>query len=314
MEKAPIMVSVYDRIIHFRQCIESLKENKYADQSHLFIAIDAPYKDEHVARNRMCVEYAKSITGFKGVTIFIRDKNMGSMGNRDAARDDIFRKYNRLIMFEDDNVFAPGFLSYMNNGLNVYEKREDIFSVAAYGLPIQMPEHYKDDVYLIVAFTAWGVGIWRDKWNQVDWSLSEFNAFIDNKSELKKFSKTYEKAIPQLLKMRQTGHVTGDGLLLVHMYLHNMYSVYPVFSRVRNIGHDGSGEHCGGNKKSNKYMNQPIYEGTDDTVFPPDLLYNYKLARFIQKTNKYSYYKRIKIKLKKIIELLYAVKSFKKQQ
>ena len=103
--------------------------------------------------------------------------------------------------------------------------------------------------------------------------------------------------------MRHTGQVTGDGLLLVHLYLHNMFSVYPVLSRVRNIGHDGSGEHCGYGKKSYKYLNQTIYEGSDEAVFPPDLSYNHKLARFVQKGNKYGITKKAKIRVKRIVNL-----------
>lgn len=48
-ELAPVLISVYNRINHFHNCIESLSKNKFADKTILFVAIDAPYRDEVIA-------------------------------------------------------------------------------------------------------------------------------------------------------------------------------------------------------------------------------------------------------------------------
>ena len=39
------------------------------------------------------------------------------------------------------------FLSYINNGLETYRNREDVFSISAYNYPIKIPSHYDHNVY-----------------------------------------------------------------------------------------------------------------------------------------------------------------------
>lgn len=302
MKVAPILVSVYDRFNHFQMCVESLQRNPLSEQSHLFVAIDAPFKEEHKAANQKVIDYAKSIRGFKNVVLFIRDRNLGGLQNRQLARAEIFNVYDRLIMFEDDNVFSPSFLTFVNKGLEVFQDRKDIFSVSGYNFPIRIPKRYKKDVYLFTAFTAWGVGVWKNKWEQVDWSLNTFNSFVDDMRLLNEFKKSYEKAVPQLLKIKKTGKITGDGIILVHMYLKKMYSVFPVLSMVRNIGHDGTGEHCGKSKGSQVYMNQNIYEKYEFGKFPLDLEPDAAIIKVIQKANRYSISRRVKIILHNLLK------------
>ena len=90
---APILVTVYNRTNHFKKCIESLKRCNLASKSHLFIAIDAPYRDLDIADNKEILKYSKNITGFKQITLFIRPKNYGTNKNGDLAREEIFSNY-----------------------------------------------------------------------------------------------------------------------------------------------------------------------------------------------------------------------------
>lgn len=148
MPLAPILVSVYNRCHHFKNCIESLKDNNYADKSHLFIAVDAPYRDEDVRINKKIIEYAKSIKGYKEITLFIRRENLGALPNINLAWKDIFNNYEKLILFEDDNVFSPNFLEYMNDGLEFHKDEERIFSISGYNYMITIPKNYKKDIYM----------------------------------------------------------------------------------------------------------------------------------------------------------------------
>ena len=112
MSFAPILVTVYNRYQHFINCIESLKKNIQSKDSHLFISIDAPSKEEDVKINKSIINYSKSIGGFKDITILVREKNYGSFLNRHHARNEIFNIYSEIIEFEDDNIFSIDFLVY----------------------------------------------------------------------------------------------------------------------------------------------------------------------------------------------------------
>lgn len=73
-------------------------------KSHLFIAVDVPYRDKDVRINKKIIEYAKSIIGYKEITLFIRRENLGALQNMSLAWKDIFNNYENLILFEDDEI------------------------------------------------------------------------------------------------------------------------------------------------------------------------------------------------------------------
>lgn len=291
---APIMVSVYNREIHFRKCIESLRECFHAEQSHLFVAIDAPYRKEDIEANSRIVEYCKTINGFKEVTLFIREKNLGASNNRGLARTEIFKTYDRLIMFEDDNVFAKDFLHYLNLGLETYKDRSDIFSISGYNFPVRMPSSYTKNSYLWQCYSAWGVGVWRDKMLAVELvknkALNIIRSFLRNIREVYQLNKVSNHYVPALLLMLKSGAIHGDGYLSLYLFKNRMYTVFPVVSRVRNTGHDGSGFIVA--MEDDIYGRQDVYEGDLDYDFDekigPDpavsniLKENFKRSTFTQ--------------------------------
>lgn len=271
---APVLIPTLCRHEHFKRCVESLSLCIHADKTDLYIAFDYPLKDAHWDGYRKIEKYIPEINGFKSVTIIKRDVNYGAVKNFFDPIAEIFKKYDRLIVSEDDNVFAPSFLKFVNKGLIIYENRPDIFSVSGYNYPFTIPSFYRHDAYLITAFTAWGVGLWRDKWNQVDWSWDNFNVMLSKKENYKNLKRNYQIYLPQLFKVRDSGVITADGVLFLNLLDKNMYSLLPVKTMVRNTGHDGSGEHCG---YSTTYINQKVYEGLEDIRLPPDLQPDKKL-------------------------------------
>ncbi len=309
------MVSVYNREYHFKKCIESLSKCKLADKSHLFVAIDAPYRDEDINANINIVEYSKSITGFNEVTLFIREKNVGVTKNRNDARTDIFKIYDRLIMFEDDNIFSEDFLIFMNNGLEVYKSRADIFSINGYNYPIDS-KAISNNIYLWLGSTAWGTGIWRDKWNSVDMNP-------DNALELvRKFLKNYRKVynlnsvanhyLPAFLLMLEKQKLHGDGFISLHQFLNKMYSVFPSVSRVRNIGHDGSGINCVADEME-VYITQEIFKGySDQSIFDVNIQPDNESSEILYKHFETTNVAKIKTFIRLLFHNIGIIKYFKK--
>lgn len=300
MGKAPILVTVYNRDIHFMKCIESLKNNLYANESILFIAIDAPSREEDIVPNREIIDYAKNIKGFKDVILFIREKNIGAFQNFTLALEEIFLQSDKLILFEDDNIFSPDFLTFVNKGLDIYQKRNDIFSISGYQFPIAIPNTYKNDIYLWAGFSAWGVGIWRDKWQKIDWNYSNLHNFLNNKILVKKVNRLAENIVPGLKRIIETGHVTGDTLICHHQFVNNMYSIFPIISRVRNIGLDGSGLHSG-YIKDIRFSEQVVFNSTKGYEIPFDIKPDKKMYRILKNHFRSSTKSRLKKALKSLL-------------
>lgn len=271
---APVLIITLNRYEHFKRCVESLSACTDADKTDLYIAFDSPAKENHWEGYWRIEDYLTKIQGFKSVIIFKRSENFGPVKNHLEAQSKIFEKYDRVIFSEDDNVFGPSFLRFVNNGLMTYENRPDIFSISGYNYPFALPSCYKHDAYLITAFSAWGVGIWKDKWDKVDWSIENYITTLNKKENYRKIKRNYQIWFHDLLKIRDTGVITGDSLLILYLLENNMYSVFPVKSRVQNTGHDGSGINCG---PSTIYINQQIYRGIEEVSFQQNLEPNRKV-------------------------------------
>mgnify|MGYP001060087297 CR=1 FL=1 len=255
MKYAPILVTVYNRINHFKRCIESLKKCDLSNQSHLFVAIDAPFREADIEINLQIIEYSQSIEGFEKITLFVREDNLGSRENIDKARNHIFQHYDRLIFTEDDNVFSTSFLVNINKCLEIYKSRKDIFSVSGYNMPFTLPQNYKKDIYIWQGMSAWGVGLWRDKWMSMDFNLNKVDYWLSNKNHLRKINSVAQHYYYALIKMQKNKNLGGDGFVSNYLIENDMYSIFPSQTLVRNIGHDGKGNNS---FFSNKFKNQLI--------------------------------------------------------
>lgn len=298
MKIAPVLISVYNRPVHFRKCIESLKKNELAIQTHLFITIDAPFREEDIAPNKEIIEYSKDISGFKEVTLLIREKNLGILKNDTLAMKEVFSLYDRLIRTEDDNIFSENFLSFVNEGLEFYENNDKIFSVCAYNYPINTESFVSDKgFYYSNLFSGWGFGVWKKKWEKINWDkddvLNETRIFLKKYKDVYKYNKTANNLVLNLIYMVKNDTIYGDSFISLFQYLNNCYSVFPATSMVRNIGHDNSGEHCKNKKKYNIYEKQDIYSGDGNFCFSNDIKEDGNVNNLLKKYFKRGLFKNV---------------------
>ena len=299
MNYAPVLVTVYNRYSHFKQCIESLSKNIGADQTELFIAIDAPFSDEDKPAIDLVYEYSKLITGFKGVTIFMREQNLGPRENYRLAKEVILKDYDRIITSEDDNIFALDFLDYLNRALELYKSRKDIHAICGYNYPVNMPENYGKDVYVWQGYSAWGAATWRDRYDMIEREppLPQLRLFLRDRNNQKKLDAVAGNYKPALQRIVDTGHYTGDTIVCYNMIKDNRYCIFPTVSRVRNIGHDGSGEHCGVDK-TNRFHEQVISDGSEKIILEYDIQPDNEVYKVLA-----SYFRRSKLyPIKRIIK------------
>ena len=106
---APVLIPTLNRYEHFLRCVESLSKCTHADKTDLYIALDYPANDLHWEGYNKIKEYLNEVSGFKSVKIIQRDQNYGAIQNIEDAQQQIFQEYDRIILSEDDNEFAPNF-------------------------------------------------------------------------------------------------------------------------------------------------------------------------------------------------------------
>lgn len=240
MELAPVLISVYSRLSHFRQCIKALQQNELAQESDLYIVSDGPAQPEHAEAIQSVRKFVGNIEGFRSVTLIARESNWGSYRSIKECFTEMLDEHGKLIFMEDDIITAPSFLKIINEGLEFYKNDQRIFSVHGYCYPIEIPKSYKPDVFLAPGFNAWGIGLWKDRWEKVSFELEGFSEFLKDRKKVKAFLKNGPRVLDLLVNYKRA----IDSIVCYHMFQNNMYSVYPVTTKTINIGHDGTGEHC----------------------------------------------------------------------
>lgn len=271
---APIGVVTYTRIEHLKKTINALKLNELANESNLYIFSDAPQVGDGLIVSQIR-EYCYTIDGFKTVNVIERKAN-GRVANSRGGLKWLLEKYESCIFLEDDIVTAPGFLTFMNQALETYKNDPKILSVSGYS-PIKA-HGITSDSFLLPRHCSWGSGYWLEKFNKMNHYIDkeEHSQFIRS-NLFKQYILQAGEDIEHMLELEVSGQI--DALDVKAMYLQakqSMVSVYPKFSLVQNIGHDGSGVHCG---VTNKFDHSELWGKNQNFILSKKLELDFNLCK-----------------------------------
>lgn len=252
-QPAPVIIPTLCRYNHLRELLESLSNCHGAEFTEVFIAVDHPLKDSHWHGYRIICDYLDNVEnmGFKKLTVIKRTENcgFGKTGNYRLLAKEVLRHYDRFISSEDDNVFAPGFLDFINYNLERYKDDKTILAVSGYFYPIETDS---TDNYILKMnhFSAWGYGTWRDRFNMMlDYvDCPDLRKEVELNSKVKEYCSQHRPNLyTDLLCMTHGAPIWGDALYSVMQIHLGIKSVFPSKSLVKNMGWDGSGTHGGVN-------------------------------------------------------------------
>lgn len=253
MEKinlSPIVLFVYNRPLHTEKTLKALMNNKWADESILYIYSDGPKTNanketlEKIDNVRRIIHSEKWC---KEVVIRESASNKGLANSIKNGVTEVVEKYGKVIVIEDDLFTSTAFLVYMNQCLNYYENRKGVFSISAYNLPSEkmaFPKDYDYDVYVSTRNGSWGWATWKDRWKQVDWKVNAYQTMLQNPEIQYAFNKGGDDMFP-MLRDQQSGKLNIWSIqFTVAHFVNHAVSIVPVVSYVDNVGLDGSGENC----------------------------------------------------------------------
>ena len=258
MQLAPIVLFTFNRLEHTKKTIEYLRKNALANESDLYIFSDGPRNSNEAKKVEKVREFLESVDGFKSVNIIKEESNKGLAKSVIGGVTDIISRYKKVIVLEDDLVTSPNFIAYMNDALDLYKERKDIWSIAGYSPNINIPNQYDKEVYLVGRASSWGWATWEDRWILNDWDIKDYNSFKNNRQEKKSFNTRGTDMAP-MLEDQMKGRIDSWAVRWVYnQFKNNMLSVYPTKSLVRNVGNDLSGTHTA---ITDKYEVE-LYNGT----------------------------------------------------
>jgi hypothetical protein len=240
---APIILFVYNRPWHTRQTLEALQNNLFATESELFIYSDASKNTETQKYVDEVRSYIEGVSGFKKVSIIKREKNWGLSNSIIDGVTNIIAKYGKIIVLEDDIVTSPYFLKFMNEALINYEDEEKVWHVSGWNYPLETGG--LDDIYLWRLMNCWGWGTWSSKWKyyakDIDKTIKEFSKSDIHKLNMDGSHNFFKQVTANHNKKIKTWAI----FWYTSIFRNNGLCLNPTQTFVKNIGHDGSGIHCG---------------------------------------------------------------------
>lgn len=261
---SPVIIPTLNRYEHFKRCLESLEKCTGAENTTVFIGLDYPPSEKYIEGwkqidNYLCKKENNNI--FAKLVVFRRASNCG-VGGPNSNTYQLVRfvreKYESYIFSEDDNIFSPNFLEYINIGLVKFKNDERIYSVNGYCHPY--PFHIGNANYFLhnTDMSAWGYGIWseKDKKYENDIRTGNFLYSFDLKKYIKIRKSGLNRAFDYLIYTigPKPDYISiTDNLLSIYAIANDLYFIVPTVSKVRNEGWDGSGCNC--NQISSKRKN-----------------------------------------------------------
>ncbi len=258
---APVVVFAYNRYEKTKKCLESLLSNgELCKQTDLYVFVDGPKNEnnqEQVAKVRELVRTWEGQGIFQQYRVTCREHNVGLANNVISGVTEIISKYERVIVLEDDLIVSSRFLDYMNRTLDYYEKESDIWSIAGYTPDLKALKRYNKDVWLGYRASSWGWATWADRWNTVDWNMSDYQEFLADENRKKQFLRGGADMLSMLQK-QMDGYLDSWAIRWCYAQSkQDKLTVFPSVSYVLNDGHDGSGTHSGNKSiKEAKYLNE----------------------------------------------------------
>ncbi len=243
MKVAPIVLFVYNRPVHTRKTVEALLNNRLSAESDLIIFSDAPKKagDELVSKVR---RYITSIAGFNSIRIIERETNLGLARSIIEGVTLVVNQYGSIIVLEDDLVTSPHFLSYMNQGLEVYRHNDDVISLHGYNYPVVL--RIDQDAFFLKGADCWGWATWKRGWDLFEPDGVKLLERLKNENLTYEFD--FNNAYPYTKMLEDQIEGKNDSWAIrwyASAFLANTLTLYPSQTLVKNIGLDASGTHTG---------------------------------------------------------------------
>jgi len=274
---APICLFTYNRINELQQTVTALKNNFLAKESILFIFSDGPKDSEDKIKVDYVRRYLREIEGFKEITIIESPINNGLANSIISGVTKVIEEYGKVIVLEDDLITSANFLDFMNQALTYYEKYEKVLGISGYSFDLKYPINYSFDAAFGYRISSWGWATWTNRWGKIDWEVSDYKLFKWNLKERIKFNKRGSD-LSRLLDKQMQGKVDSWAIRFCYnQFKYNYLDVFPVISKVMNIGFNKNGTNC--KTKNGRFITNYDETNKRDFKFDNKLEINYKLMK-----------------------------------
>ncbi len=275
---APLVVFAYNRAQRLNDCLTALSQNDGAKETELYIFCDGakPNTDSNdVLNTQRLAKDEKWKDCFKSVTVECQQKNRGLAKSVIAGVTEVLEQSGRCIVVEDDLVVTSKFLKYMNKSLEFYKDDTRIWSISGFTFPLKSLHDYEYDVYLSYRMSSHGWGMWLDRWQQIDWNVSDYKELFYKPWKARRFRRGGNDLFRMLRRQMQGKRDSWAIRACYAQSRADKLTIYPRESFIQNNGYGGDGTHC----ESGSVFSELHLEGHGPDLEPASIEINKKITR-----------------------------------
>lgn len=281
MNVAPVILFAYNRPEHLSRTMQTLSRCELAAESKVIVMMDGPRHEEDRTKQQIMINDLRLVSGFACIEVRTRESNVGLEQNISSGVTAVMAEFGRAIVLEDDILVSPHFLRFMNDALELYEDKKQVWHISGWNFPIAAAD--LPSSFLWRTALGWGWATWADRWqhykrdpqeliqrwDQID--IQEFNLY----GSYNFWDQVIKNASGQLHTWAIFWYAT--------IFEHGGLCLNPAKAMTTNIGFDGTGTHDAGTEFTLAY--DPEFDYAKDG-FPTELLENRQMVSTIIQYNK----------------------------
>jgi len=251
--QTPVLLMTYRRPENTKRLLNILKKFK---QNNIFVFNDGlKVKDHKYDHSRT----RKIITDFKKknkIKLIFSKKNLTQKNNLPFAISEVFQKFDKVIILEDDCIPNKFFFKFCNILLEKYKNDNRISQISGNNfLNFKNFKRRNNESYFFSNFTSsWGWATWRDKWkNYYDkdikiWPKIKKENWLKDILQNKKSVDFWTKAFDR--RYRVLDDDWDRPWTLINL-ANNRLNIFPSKNLISNIGEDSVALHTNPKKWNN---------------------------------------------------------------
>ncbi|WP_375562204.1 glycosyltransferase family 2 protein [Bernardetia sp. OM2101] len=306
MMLSPVILFVYKRSNHTKQVLEALSLCQKSKDTPLIIYSDGA-KTNSSSKDKEEIEQTRTIlrefkaqkeTHFLSIEIYESESNKGLAKSVKEGITEQINKYEKVIVLEDDIVPQKGFLKYMNEALEKYEKEDKVWGISAYAYPLENETSINQETFFLPINSSWGWATWKTTWNKINFDIESIFRKFEEKSITAKEYNFGSYYYYQILEAQREQKIDSWAVfLMATMFLEKGCFLFPKYSLSKNIGFDVTGTHC---SEEDLFFNSPVIDFLELKTIP--ITIENEGRKEVEKTlkkqfGKPSFFKRIQNKL-----------------
>jgi hypothetical protein len=264
---APIAVFAYNRPKHLKATLQSLSQCPEWFSSRIILYSDGSRGRHDEATVAEVRALAKSLD-HPNTEVIERASNLGLAESIIRGVSEVCERFGRVIVVEDDLLVSENFLGYLNQALDIYAQRPDVFQVSAHMFDV--PEFAeRTSTLLLPMTTTWGWATWQRAWREFQVDARGWERLTSDRGCKRRFNLGNHYDYYSMLRRQMSGKGDSWGVRWYWtVFAADGLSCFPPRSLVLNSGMDGSGTNGRGTLR--RFGGVPLEVSAPEIYIPRD--------------------------------------------